>query len=116
MNSLSEFEKALAMLEPVVEEVKEYRLHYDELGTITMCTMINHPTDTNYIVVSRDEYDNYFRYTVEKNKLKLIDNNLGNSVQLVKSTRGYRVVKNHAGIVLEPSEAYADTEYYDTNN
>jgi hypothetical protein len=37
MNSLSEFEKALAMIKPVVEEVKEYRLHYDELGIITMC-------------------------------------------------------------------------------
>jgi hypothetical protein len=115
MNSLSEFEKALAMLKPIVEEVKEYRLHYNELGIITMCTMINHPTDTQYVVVSRDEYDNYFRYTVADGRLKKIDNNPGYRVQLISSTTGYATVKKHAGLIIEPTDTYQDIEYYDTN-
>jgi hypothetical protein len=116
VNSNDEFLNAWAMVELVVEEPVEYRIHYNEHGDITQCSMQNHPGNTDYIVVSREEYDNYFRYTVEKNKLKLIDNNPGNSVQLVKSIDGYRVVKNHAGLVLELDENYQDIEYYDTNN
>jgi hypothetical protein len=116
MNSLSEFEKAWAMLKPVVEEVKEYRLHYNELGIITMCTMQNHPKDTTYIVVSQDEYDNYFRYTIVDGKLKKIDTGLRYSVQLKKSNSGYLVVKNHAGLLIEPDETFSETEYYDTAN
>jgi hypothetical protein len=115
MNSLSEFEKALAMLKPIVEEIKEYRLHYNELGIITMCTMQNHPQDTTYIVVSQDEYDNYFRYTIVDGKLKKIDNNPGYRVQLKKSTTGYATVKKHAGLIIEPTDTYQDIEYYDTN-
>ena len=115
MNSLSEFEKALAILTPIVEEVKEYRLHYDELGQITMCSMINHPTDTTYIVVSQLEYDNYFRYTIIDGKLKKIDNNPGYRVQLTSSTNGYATVKKHAGLIIESTDTYQDIEYYDTN-
>jgi hypothetical protein len=77
--------------------------------------MTNHPTDTTYIVVSKDEYDNYFRYTVVDGKLKKIDNNPGYHVQLVSSSEGYTVVKKHAGLILEPTDTYDEIEYYDTN-
>jgi hypothetical protein len=115
MNSLSEFEKALAMLKPTVEEVKEYRLHYNELGIITMCTMMNHPADTQYVVVSQDEYENYFRYTIVDCRLKKIDNNPGYRVQLTSSITGYATVKKHAGLIIESTDTYQDIEYYDTN-
>ena len=115
MNSLSEFEKALAMLTPAVEEIKEYRLHYNELGIITLCSMINHPRDTTYIVVSQDEYENYFRYTIVDGRLKKIDNNPGYRVQLTSSTNGYVTVKKHAGLIIESTDTYQDIEYYDTN-
>ena len=116
MNSNDEFLAAMAMLEPLPVLTIEYRIYYNELGAITMCAMVNHPIDENYIVVTKEEYDNYFRYTVVDNKLKLIDTNPGYRVQLKKSTTGYPVVKNHAGLLLEPGEAYEDREYYDTNN
>lgn len=116
MNTTDEFLKALLATEPLPEEPIEYRIHYDENGTITQCTMNIHPTETNYIVVTNDEYQNYFRYTVVNNKLKLIDTNPGYRVQLKKSDSGYQVVKNHAGLLLEPGETYAETEYYDRTN
>jgi hypothetical protein len=81
-----------------------------------MCSTRNHPTDTQYIIATQYEYDNYFRYTVVDNKLKLIDTGPKYRVQLKKSTTGYQVVKNHAGLVLEPNETFSETEYYDTAN
>ena len=115
MNSTDTLAEAFAMLQPTVEEVKEYRIHYEEDGHIIMCTMINHPTDTTYIVVSKDEYDNYFRYTIADGKLKKIDNNPGYRVQLVSSSEGYAVVKKHAGLIIEPTDTYNEIEYYAAN-
>lgn len=114
MNSNDTLAEAFAMLQPTVEEVKEYRIHYED-GHITMCTMINHPSDTTYIVVSKDEYDNYFCYTIKDGKLKKIDNNPGYHVQLISSSEGYAVVKKHAGLILEPTDTYNEIEYYAAN-
>lgn len=112
----TEFLTALTSLQATVEEPIEYRIHYNSAGDITLCTMQNHPADTMYIVVSQDEYNNYFHYTVVDSKLKKIDNQTGYSVKLKKSTTGYKVVKDHAGLLLEPGETYAETEYYDQIN
>lgn len=116
MNWGDEFEIAMAALPKIVQEPTEYRIHYNNIGEIYMCTMQQHPADTTYLVVTKEEYDNYFRYTVAEGKLKKIDTNPGYRIQLKKSTTGYQVVKDHAGLVLESGETYANTEYYDTNN
>ena len=51
----------------------EYRLHYNELGEITCCTMQQHPDSDSYIVVTKEEYDNYFQYRVVNGKLVRIE-------------------------------------------
>jgi len=116
MNSLDELIKAFSLIEEIVVEPIEYRIHYDGAGNITMCTMQDHPTETDYIVVTKEEYDNYYQYTVVDAKLKKIDRNPGSSVQLTKSNCGYQVVKNHAGLIVESGEIYENIEYYDTTN
>jgi hypothetical protein len=116
VNSLDELIKALSQIEETAVEAIEYRIHYDDCGNITMCTMQQHPDNSQYLVVSQHEYDNYFRYYVVDNQLKKIDIPTGDRVQLKKSDSGYRVVKNHAGLLLEPAETYTDIEYYDTTN
>ena len=73
MNSNDEFLKALAMLEPLPEVVLEYRIHYDDQGSITRCSMTDHPIDTNYIVATKDQYDHYYQYNIVNGKLKKID-------------------------------------------
>lgn len=113
---MDEFLKALAMLEPIQAEEFEYRLHYDSDGNITMCTMRAHPENTNYVVVDKQTYDTYYHYVIVDGKPKLVDRMPRYRVQLKKSDSGYQVVKNHAGLLLEPGEAYADTEYYDRTN
>jgi hypothetical protein len=96
--------------------VLEYRLHYNESGTIVQCTMANHPDTTTYIVVDKETYQNYFRYWVDGGKLKLIAQPTGYSVQLTKSTIGFPVVKSHANLLLEYNETYNNIEYYDHRN
>lgn len=109
-----EFLKGLMMVETKAAEPIEYRLHYNDAGNIVTCTMIQHPENTQYLVVNKAEYDNYFHYTVVDNKLKKIDMNPGYRVQLKSSTQGYCVVKHHAGILIE-NEIYEDIEYYEPN-
>jgi hypothetical protein len=96
--------------EPIV---LEYRLHYNNDGNIVQCTMIQHPESTQYIVVDRNTYDNYFRYRIANGKLILITQDSVYHVKLTQSTVGFPVVKNHANLLLEVDETYKEIEYYD---
>lgn len=112
MNTTDEFIKAMQAIQPIVEEPIEYRFHYNQNGDIYMCSMRNHPTDTDYLVVSEKEYYNYSEYQIVNGKLKIVDKNPRYHVQLTRSDQGYCVVKHHAGIILESGEEYPTTEYY----
>ena len=103
-----------SLINPIPNQDLEYRLYYNEEGNITSCSMQNH-SEGNYIVVTRDEYDRYFHYQVINNKLIKIDSDAGYRVQLVKSTKGFPVVKGHAGLLIEDEE-YTDIEYYARTN
>jgi len=116
MNWDEEFLQAYNNFPKIIDEPIEYRIHYDDFGNITMCSMRNHPDSTQYLIVDQRSYDNYFRYTVnvKRKHLEKIALDPGISVQLKKSDHGYAVVKNHAGLVIENNEQYPNVEYYDT--
>ena len=118
MNWDEEFAAAMASFEFNNPETLEYRIHYNNHGDITMCSMQQHPDNTQYLVVDFATYENYFKYRVNvaRKRLEKIDTNLGISVQLKKSDHGHAVVKNHAGLLLEDHETYTDIEYYDTTD
>ena len=118
MNWQEEFNTAMQAFGSIIEEPIEYRLHYDQGGNIVLCTMQQHPESTDYIVVDKETYNEYTKYrvNVEKKRLIKIDMNPGVRVQLKRSSQGYAVVKDHAGILLENSEEYPSVEYYETNN
>jgi hypothetical protein len=118
MDWQEEFNLAMAQFGIIVPDPIEYRIHYNELGNITQCTMQQHPLDTTYLVVDSTTYENYFRYRVNvaRKKLEKIDSNLGINVKLKKNNHGYAVVEGHAGLVLEKDEYYENIEYYDTTN
>jgi hypothetical protein len=115
MNTTDEFIKAMMLIPLTIEEPIEYRLHYDKTGGIYLCTQQNHPTDTTYLVVDEKTYSEYYKYQIVVGKLKIIDYSPSYSVQLKSSSQGYRVVQDHAGIVLTDDEEYRDIEYYDDN-
>lgn len=116
MSSESELLSALLALEPITEEPVEYRIYYNESGEITQCSMRDHATEGQYLVVTADEYDNYYHYTVINGKLKKIDRTHNFRVKLTKSRSGYPVAKNHAGVLIEPNDVYQNIEYYDDRN
>lgn len=117
MNEEAEFFKEVNRLLVVTEDpVTEYRLYYDDSGTIVMCSMQQHPAGDNYIVTDKEIYEMYFRYHVVNGKLELIKHDSGLKVSLVKSTDGFAVVRNHAALLLEPGETYTQIEHYDIRN
>jgi len=100
--------------------VKEYRLYYNDNGTIIGLWESNHPEGDNYITINHpDEYQRYNTQLlrVVNKQLKILEPHTPNKVKLVKSENGQRVVKGHAAIALGINEEYPEIEYYDyTNN
>lgn len=113
---MDEFLKALSLIKEIIPEPIEYRLHYDVTGSITQCTMQQHPTDTQYIVVEKEVYDSYYQYYIKDDKVVKIESQTEQRVALVKSESGYRVVAKHAGLLIEPEEIYNNIEHYESNN
>jgi hypothetical protein len=103
---------------PVKPLVLEYRLHYNDIGDIIMCTSLeaDHPKSTQYVVATKEQYDRYFDYIIVDGTLKKIDRDPRYNVRLIKSNSGFQVVKNHAGLLLENTETFEDTEYYAYRN
>lgn len=93
--------------------VIEFRIYYNDDGNITMCTTSDHPESLQYIVVNQDQFNNYYKYKVVDNKLVEIKKAIAVASPLVKSDRGFRVVKNHAALLLEESESFNPVEYYE---
>ena len=116
MNSESELIKALKAMVVTEDPPIEYRLHYNEQGEIYMCSMQQHPENTQYLVVTKEQYELYFKYKIEKGRLKLIDHNSGIKKPFKKSNSGVRTVKNNPGLVLENQETYKDIEFYEHRN
>lgn len=108
--------ESLIKIPPII--TAEYRLYYNKFGDIVLCTANKETVDIDdhYLVVDQNQYNNYFKYRVKKGTLVLIDTDPGYSVNLTKHTQGFCVVKDHAGIILEPNESYSDTEYYAYTN
>jgi hypothetical protein len=106
------------LLNPTVSADIEYRLHYNDLGEIVSCTMQQHPDSTQYVIVDRDTYENYFRYRVNVDKKQLIklDQDSKYRVKLKRSNSGFPTVAGHAGLVIEKDEVYNNVEYYEPNN
>lgn len=99
-----------------VPEELEYRVHYNAAGDIYMCTMQQHPNDTEYLVVTKEQYDTYFKYHVIKGQLKKIDTDARYCVQLQRSTSGYAVAQGHASLIIEAGDDYPHIEYYARTN
>ena len=114
--SPEELKEYFAGVREVVPPQIEYRLHYNDLGEIHTCSMVDHPKSDQYLVVTKTEYENYFRYRIESGKLVKIEQDSVYKVRLKQSTGGYATVAGHAGLVIEADEVYNNVEYYEPNN
>jgi hypothetical protein len=123
MNAESEFLKAFELVAAYDAQrpkvVKEYRLYYNEDGSIIGLWETDHPAGDNYVVL--DDTGQYHRYNtnllrVVDKKLTVLDPAGPLQARLKKSTTGFRTVQGHAALVLEETEQYTNIEYYDRTN
>jgi hypothetical protein len=96
--------------------IKEYRLYYNNDGTIIGLWENSFPETTNYIVL--DDPGVFFHTNtqllrVKNNKLIVLDPREPNRARLKKSDQGFKVVKGNAAVVVESNENYELVEYYD---
>lgn len=114
--NIKEFLKAFKLIEPPREVNHEYRLYFNEHGEIIKGTIDNFSnTEEPYILVSKDEYENYVNYIIIDNTL--IKRKSGKYYsKIVKSNKGWKTVKNHSGLIVEDNEKYKDITYYDRRN
>lgn len=98
------------------KHIKEYRLYYNNDGTIVGLWENSFPETGNYIVLDDPGvfyHTNTQLLRVKNQKLTVLDPREPNRARLKKSNQGFRVVKGNAALVLESQEEYKDIEYYD---
>lgn len=117
-----EFVKGLELAEEMERQrpsiIKEYRLYYDEDGSIIGLWESGHP-EGNYIVL--DDPDIFHRTNsnllrVVKGELKVIDPTPKDVRQLYRSTTGQPVVQGHAAVALGLDDEYLNIEFYERKN
>lgn len=116
MNELPALLEAFKNISVSTTEETECRLYYDESGSVITMTHGEHPGGSNYIVVTQEVYDhpNYNLMKVINGELAILDPS-HHKQALAKSTKGHRVVKGHANILVD--ETYqGETEYYAFTN
>lgn len=99
--------------------VKEYRLYYNNDGTIIGLWEMDHPAGDNYIVLDDPGLfynSNSHLLRVQNKKLVALDPRAPVKARLKKSATGTRVVKGHAALTLNIEETYTEVEYYDRTN
>lgn len=123
MNAEEEFLKAFELVAAYDAQrpkiIKEYRLYYNDDGTIIGLWETGHPDGSNYIVLQ--DHDIYHRVNTQllrviNKELKVLDPKSPFRVRIKKSTSGVKTVKGHAALVLEDSDHYPEIEYYDRTN
>lgn len=104
-----------AFSEIVIEEHKdEFRAYYDDAGKVIYYLANDFPEGDNWIAIDHATYKTPIDW------MYVIDGRLEKRLptfeyrhQLKSNGETYRVVKAHAGLLLEDDEEYKDVEYYD---
>lgn len=117
LDPLTELQLAFSMLEDARGPAAEYRIHYDQLGHITGRSHNGFSESGMYLIVTQEEYDNYYQYEAVKDNVLIKKPKVSNySNPLVKNEHGWRVAAGHAGIVLNENETYPHIENYGYRN
>jgi hypothetical protein len=113
-----EFIKAITSFKPIVVK-EEYRAYYDNDDKIMYLMANQFPDDNNnWIPITKVQYQTLECQWLWLEKGQLVERKLtyNHYFSLTLSTKGVKIVKNHAGIVVEPGEEYTDVGYYDKRN
>jgi len=114
--SLNNLLIALSQLEVTPDPIPEYRFYYNEFGVIVSCSQFDHPDAGDYLVVTKQQYDNYTQYEVKNGKLVTRPDTNRILSGLIKADSGYATVKGHSALLIEANEQYETIEYYAPRN
>ena len=113
-----EFLKGLMSVEPIVVK-EEYRAYYDDTDKILYTAANQFPDDNNnWMPITKVQYQTLECQWLWLEKGQIVERkpNYNYYFSLHPSTKGVKIVKDHAGIVIEPGEEYPDVAYYDKRN
>jgi hypothetical protein len=113
-----EFIKAMDSIEPVIVK-EEYRAYHDNNNKIMYLMANQFPDDDiNWVPITKTQYQTLECQWLWLEKGQIVERKptYNHYFSLTPSTKGVKVVKNHAGIVVEPDEEYPDVGYYDKIN
>lgn len=117
-----EFVRGLELAEEMERQrplvIKEYRLYYNEDGSIIGLWESGYP-EGNYVVLNDPDIfhrTNSNLLRVVKGELKVIDPTPKDVRQLYRSTTGQPVVQGHAAVALGLDDEYLNIEFYDRKN
>lgn len=98
--------------------VKEYRLYYNDDGSIIGLWETGHPEGKYIVLQDPDVFHrtNTNLLKVVNDELKIVNPTVIQKNRLIKSSQGQPVVKGHAAIALTSIEEYQEIEYYDQTN
>lgn len=90
-----------------------YRFYYDEMGEIIEATVGEIETDLPSIEVTVEQYLDRTKYRINNDQLEVKGPKYERQRRLWKSENGLQVVAGHPQLVLESTDNYSDTEYYE---
>lgn len=113
---LVELIKAFELLDPPKVIEYEYRLYYNEEGTIYRGTTLKtDPIESGkYVIVDKNIFDQSTKYRIENEIPVLVPPSKGYvEPGLIRSSNGIAVVKNNASLPLTADDEYDNIEHYD---
>ncbi len=113
-----EFLKAMESFGSIIVK-EEYRVYHDDDGKVLYVVAHKFPDDNNnWIPITKVQYQTLECQWlwIEKGQIVERKPTYKHHFSLTTSTKGVKIVKNHAGIVVEPGEEYTDIGYYDKRN
>jgi len=115
--------KAFALVDEYDQQrpklIKQYRLYYNEDGSVIGLWETGHPEGDNYIVLADPDVfhrNNSQLLRVVNKELKIIDPRAPNRVKLTRSDSGQAVIKGMAALPLNDEQTEYEIEYYDRKN
>ncbi len=114
LDAEEEFLKALASIKSA-DIKEEYRAYYDSDNHVKFYMANKFPTDDqDWINITREEYvaqDYQWMWVVDGKLVKRLPQ-YKHYFPLTINDKGVKVVKGHAGLIVEPDESFNNVEFY----
>ena len=113
-----EFLKAMESFGSIIVK-EEYRVYHDDGGKVLYAAAHKFPDDNNnWVPITKMQYQTLECQWlwIENGQIVERKPTYNHHFSLTTSIKGVKIVRNHAGIVVDPDEEYPEIAYYDKRN